>query len=286
LARRLLKSGLFIFTCVYLILFIYLYQNQSYMMYPGANWPQQDQAQTEPHLPDHLKNSGAELWKTPNGLYQGLKKESPLATANWVYLHGNGDNALSAYAWNEILRSAYPQKNWNFYVLEYPGYGQRPGLPSQKSLSKAALTALSSLPQPELPLYIAGQSLGSAVAVHATLHSTTPTQGLLLITPLSSMTDAGHVFLQRSIGPLSHLFPLPLLLHDSWNSLGQIHLLKTKTLIIGTHHDPITPAWMSEKLAAAASEPKQLILQDSADHAIRWDQVSNRLISWDFLWSE
>jgi pimeloyl-ACP methyl ester carboxylesterase len=74
-------------------------------------------------------------------------------------------------------------------LLEYPGYGPRPGAPSQQTLVPACRAAVTLLARGGLPVVIVGESLGSAVAALGAAEQPDSVAGLVLVTtPLASVT--------------------------------------------------------------------------------------------------
>ena len=65
-------------------------------------------------------------------------------------MHGNAGQALDRHHCSELFRGLHESGPWEVYVLEYPGYGPRPGQPSEQTLRDAALQAMDLL-QTERP---------------------------------------------------------------------------------------------------------------------------------------
>src|SRR5687768_11052806 len=108
--------------------------------------------------------AGFEPWLTTNASgateFCGFKRLSPPATspsANALFFfHGNGGNASS---WSHAV-TEFPG---DIFVLEYPGYGQRPGAPTERSLKSAALRAFEAEHHRYSKIILSGQSLGTGV---------------------------------------------------------------------------------------------------------------------------
>src|SRR5687768_2706723 len=77
--------------------------------------------------------AGLERW-VEDGEYLGMRKVVPDAERVWLFLHGNGGQA----AGRKYVMSFFQPRD-SVYVLEYPGYGGRPGTPSASSFNAAAL---------------------------------------------------------------------------------------------------------------------------------------------------
>ena len=84
------------------------------------------------------------------------------AEGSVMIMYGNGSTATgSAHYADEIQDVAA----FDVFILEYPGYEDRPGCPSQRSLFQAADEALR-LISTNRPIYLVGESLGTGVASH------------------------------------------------------------------------------------------------------------------------
>jgi len=270
---------------LYVILILLFSTQQERLMYPGSAGLMTVSLK-DGKVQDLMAQAGVKVWQDAEGRYQGFKKESPDAQANWIYFYGNGDSALGGSFWNSVLEEAYPTRKWNFYVMEYPGYGFRQGRPSQGSIKAATQQALASLPNHELPLYLVGQSLGSGVVVQSLVGSKIQPTGLLLINPFTSMTDAANVFLRHALGWFSGAIPLSIILNDTWNSEVIIPTFKGRTGLAASQRDTVTPVWMAQQLAEKTPEPKRLIIQDAYNHGIAWEELEGRIEFWNFLWPE
>src|SRR5688572_6673543 len=79
------------------------------------------------------------------------------AAAQVLIVHGNAGSALDRVDFAKGLQCAGPI---NVFILEYPGYGDRTGKPSQTSLLEAATEAFQLLTNSG-PIYVVGESLGT-----------------------------------------------------------------------------------------------------------------------------
>ncbi|MBK9518159.1 MAG: alpha/beta hydrolase [Anaeromyxobacter sp.] len=132
------------------------------------------------------RSAGLEPWLDPAGRFLGWRAPAAGAPrARVVALHGNAGSALDRTYLADVLQGpgAPPVE---VHLLEYPGYGPRAGSPGEEALVGAAVEALDLLGG-EAPVFLVGESLGSAVAARAA--ALRPgVAGVVLITPLSSVT--------------------------------------------------------------------------------------------------
>jgi pimeloyl-ACP methyl ester carboxylesterase len=143
-----------------------------------------DQASAE----RRARSLGLEPWSDGGGAFLGWRARRPLARGRLVVLHGNAGSALDRAHWVAAFAGAAPDLPLDVYLVEYPGYGPRPGAPSQAALVGAAREALSAARRDGPgPVLLAGESLGSAVAALAAAEAPGEVDGLLLVTPLASV---------------------------------------------------------------------------------------------------
>jgi pimeloyl-ACP methyl ester carboxylesterase len=131
-------------------------------------------------------------------------------------------------------------------MLEYPGYGKRPGSPSQDAFNAAALSAYHSLLNRYggEKLIVAGASLGSGVASYlATAQQ--PPRHIVLIVPFHVLTDVA----QERFPWL----PVGLLMVDRWNNGKALENFRGKLDVFGGRHDHVIPVHHARRLVASRS---------------------------------
>jgi len=130
---------------------------------------------------------GLEPW-APGGEFLGWRAPDAAARGTLVVLHGNAGSALDRLHYVAVFRRAAPETPLEVLLVEYPGYGPRPGTPTEASLVAAARTALREARRLRAgPVFLAGESLGSAVAALAAAEAPAEVDGLILVTPLASV---------------------------------------------------------------------------------------------------
>src|SRR5690242_3764377 len=100
-----------------------------------------------------------ERWNDSSGKPIGWKRPSPVQPARGqvLILHGNGNAAVQCGHYPDTLQQIAPL---DVFIVEYPGYADQPGAPTEKSLEAAAADALQSL-ETTSPIYLLGESLGT-----------------------------------------------------------------------------------------------------------------------------
>jgi len=192
--------------------------------------------------------AGLERWTNSAGEFIGLKRPSPKQPAEGavMIMYGNGGTAVgSGHYANEIQSVAA----FDVFILEYPGYEDRPGSPSQRSLFKAADEAFHMLPANQ-PIDLVGESLGSGVASY--LAGTYPDKisGVIFISPFSSLTDVAQ----------SHfpMLPVRLLLTDRFPSEKYLGNYRGKLGAAVDGKDTVVPKKFGLRLYDGYVGPKKL----------------------------
>lgn len=132
---------------------------------------------------------------------------------------------------------------------------------------------------PDLPCAVLGVSLGGAAA---TLALPLDVDALILESVFPDVESAIHHRVSARLGPLGAL-PAWLLLAqlgprlgvspDALRPVDRISQATCPVLILSGAEDPHTPAFETERLFAAASEPKELLLIPDAGHVDLYDAV-------------
>jgi pimeloyl-ACP methyl ester carboxylesterase len=135
------------------------------------------------------KQLGLEPWLR-EGQFIGWKSRYPdgNATGSVLVLHGNAGTAIHRTYFRDLFQSAVLNARFDVYLLEYPGFGPRPGSPSEASLLQAADEAITQLQQDShKPVLLVGESLGTVVAAIAGSRKPEAVQGMLLVTPFPNL---------------------------------------------------------------------------------------------------
>ena len=169
----------------------------------------------------------------------GYARQVPMPKRIWLMLHGNGGQAIDrAYALPSFSADD------SVFILEYPGYGGRPGSPSKDAFNTAAKAGYEQLRQiyPHLEVNLLAESLGSGVACYlATLPR--PPDRIALVVPfdqLTALTQEKFRFL-----------PIGLMLFDRWNNSEALAVYPGRVDIYGATDDIIIPIHHAKSLADA-----------------------------------
>jgi pimeloyl-ACP methyl ester carboxylesterase len=201
------------------------------------------------------KRLGLEPWRDRSGALAGWRAapRGP-AVARALVLHGNGGSALD----RTDIAAGLSGAGVEVVLLEYPGYGARPGQPSLGTLGAAAADALDQLgAQGGARIWVVGESLGSGVAGRAVALRPGAVHGLVLLTPLARMRD-----LVRLHYPL-----LPsLLLRDRYAPEDDLAGFHGPAVLVLAGRDEVVGIDQGRRLAERLPGPKRVVVQDAAAH--------------------
>jgi pimeloyl-ACP methyl ester carboxylesterase len=213
---------------------------------------------TEQSLAQTADRVGLLDWRDDKGQLIGWRtRSSGSESRRVVVFHGNAGHALyRQYFAAGFLALA---SGWQVYLFEYPGYGARPGSPSESGIKAAATDAVKGLlTQDPSPLYLLGESLGSGVASYLAGRYPDKVAGVLLVTPFTSLTDvAGHHY---------GFLPVKTLLSERFDSVEALARYANPVAFLLAGNDEIVPASLGRKLYDSYPGPKWLQEQAGAGH--------------------
>jgi pimeloyl-ACP methyl ester carboxylesterase len=197
---------------------------------------------------------GLEPWRGPGGALEGWRAGAPRPVARALVLHGNAGSALDRVHYVAALS----RLGVEVVLLEYPGYGARPGSPSRHTLAAAAAGALDRLARegPE-PVWVVGESLGSGVAARAVALRPGLVSGLMLVTPFARMADVVRLHYP--------LLPSALLL-DRYAPETDLAGWTGPAALLLAGRDEVVGAAQGRQLFRALRGPKRLWIQEEATH--------------------
>lgn len=176
-----------------------------------------------------------------------------------LYLHG-ARWSLS----NNLFRIQRLQRmGFAVLAIDYRGFGRSDGeLPSEEQAYADAQAAWQHLrllePDPHRR-FLYGHSLGGAVAIELASRND-DVAGLIVESSFTSMREMADAMGYGN-------YPLGLVLTQRFDSIAKIASVKTPVLFVHGTSDRFVPAEMSERLYAAAPEPKRLLLVENGNHS-------------------
>jgi hypothetical protein len=176
------------------------------------------------------------------------------------YLHGNGSN-LSSFV--DIAQACHAE-GLSFFAIDYRGYGESEGSPTERGLNADALAGyrwLEALPgTPRIVVY--GQSLGTAVA--SALASQVSVRGLVLEAALPSTWRMARLH-------YPWLWVPSWCIRDRFETVRHMTRVTCPVLVIHGERDEISPIRFGREVFAAAHEPKEFLSVPGAGHNdLRW----------------
>lgn len=191
---------------------------------------------------------------TSDGLHlNAWWRNPPQGAPTLLSFHGNGGNIEFL-----TIRETVEEMHWGGLLLDYRGYGESGGEPSEEGLfldAQAAYEACRRRGVGVRRLLIHGQSLGGAVAVH--LAALQPCAGLILESTFSSARDMA-VHLRGSAAAA--------LIQTRFDSLAAARKLKCPTLVIHGDQDSLIPWQLGRRLFQAVAARRSWWLVTGADH--------------------
>ena len=218
--ERLLPGVLALAGLVYLLFGLYLYLNQSRMIYyPGFALPRDD-------LDTELFRIDGETIRV-HVMNPGMQEAI-------LYFGGNAE-AVGYSA--ERLAQALPDKT--LYLVNYRGYGGSTGEPEEQALYGDALQIHDAIRTHHASVAVIGRSLGSGVATWLAVERTI--DRLVLVTPFDSLAGIAEAAFP--------LYPARLFLREQYASAERASRIAAETLILVAGDDSIVPAASSRRLA-------------------------------------
>ncbi|MDR3567792.1 MAG: hypothetical protein P4L43_07170 [Syntrophobacteraceae bacterium] len=192
----------------------------------------------------HAPQTSLEPWRVRDVL-AGYCRSVNDPAAVWLFCHGNGGQASER---DYFLRCVADDAA--VYLLEYPGYGARPGRTSMKSINRAALEALRELQlrYPGKIIGVVGESLGTGPASWLCSQPHPPGR-LVLIVPFDNLLSVAR----------EHFPYLPVgwLMRDGrWDNVAALRGYTGPVRIYAAQYDQVIAVHHARLLAAALPRAK------------------------------
>lgn len=183
-----------------------------------------------------------------NGEIIGYARKTESPRNVWLMLHGNGGQAS-----DRLYAVPSFSSEDSVYILEYPGYGLRQGVPSKQAFDGAAQEGYLLLREtyPDLPVCVAAESMGTGPAATLAGLSREPDK-LVLIVPFDRLSSVA-----RDRFPA---FLVRLILKTDWDNIRALSNYKGVVEIFGAERDTIIPVNHAKTLSAGIPGSKLWII--------------------------
>jgi len=203
-----------------------------------------------------LTSLNLKTWPSENN-FHAIVSDMPLSAVKGtvVVFHGNAGSAVHRTYYIEALQHL----GYRVIIAEYPGYGGRPGTPSEAELIKDGIKIIKlAWKAYHEPLFLCGESLGSGVVSGIVASNAAPIKGLLLITPFDALANvAQHHY---------WFFFAKWLLRDKFNNVRNLSKFTGNTAFILAGQDEIIPEASTMALFKVLSGPKKLWRFEQSGH--------------------
>lgn len=172
-----------------------------------------------------------------------LHKSENKSKSTIVYFGGN----MESSAVSMVNRTEEAQweiyKDYNFLMIDYPGYGRSEGYPSEENIFAMAKSVMDYVTSEETlngEIIVMGFSLGTGVANYVA--SQYDVDGLILLAPYDEIRNVYNSYLNIFYGPLK------VLMRNKYASIKYVSEVKVDTLVVASEDDETIPFKLSQNL--------------------------------------
>ncbi|BCM92292.1 putative protein [Abditibacteriota bacterium] len=196
-----------------------------------------------------------------HGWFLPCRAESEATGFTLLYFHGNAGNISHGLS----KCRTFVELGLDVLAIDYRGYGQSEGRPSEKGTYSDASAAYDYLTQqrhtPSEKIVVYGESLGSGVAVD--LAARVPVRAVVLEAPFTSIADvAQRIFWFLPVHPF---------VRNRYDSIRKISCINAPLLLLHSRNDEFFRIRHSLRLLKAATEPKHLV-ELRGKHAVAFSE--------------
>lgn len=253
--RRRLLTGVWVALAVYLGLLVALTLMQRRLIYlPVTLSP--DDAKIE------AAGAGLLPWTNSAGAIIGWQLPAdPHAPGTILMIHGTDGWAVDRAIPAKAIRKG---TGFTVYILEYPGYGARPGSPGEASILAAADEAWQCLPH-QVRVYLVAESLGAGPVAHLAGEHPSEIAGIAMFAPYDRLTSVAQHHLP--------VVPVSLLLRDQFAPVDWMANYHGPVKVVVSGADGVIPPASSRRLYDSLTGPKSLEIIPGAGHMVTMDRT-------------
>lgn len=178
-----------------------------------------------------------------------------------VYFGGNAQNSSDTMCNYNEDNYWETFKDYNFIMIDYPGYGRTQGTPSKDgifAMADAVLKYVESDDSLNEQIIVMGFSLGTGVATYAA--SENDIDGLILLAPYDEMKNVYNSMINIFHGPISNR------IKNNYDSKSYARGVSSSVLVVASEDDEIIPYELSVNLYNQFSTEAELITIKDALH--------------------
>jgi pimeloyl-ACP methyl ester carboxylesterase len=211
---------------------------------------------TSDQVNQFVRSGKLECWQNVAGKTIGWKRLSPIqpSTGQVLVTHGNASCALQCAHYADAIQQIAAT---DIFMVEYPGYGGQPGLPTELALEQATDEAFHLLTTNK-PIYLLGESLGTGVAAYIAGRHPDQIAGVALLAPYNTLVDVAQ----------AHLIVLPakLIIQDKFPAEDFLSNFHGPVGIVTGGRDTVVPEKLGHRLYDHYHGPKKLWRFPKEDH--------------------
>jgi len=194
------------------------------------------------------KQARLERWRDASGEAIGFKRlsSSQPASGQVLILYGNGGSATGCAHYADDIQG---EAALDVFILDYPGYADRTGSPTERNLYRAADQALQTLAT-NLPTYLLGESLGTGVAAYLAGSQPDRIAGVVLLSPFDGVANVAQ--------DRFPFLPTRFLLIDRFSSADHLRGYCGPVAVMVDGRDNVVPERFGRRLYDGYAGPKKL----------------------------
>jgi len=218
------------------------------------------------------KTERLQRWTNSAGQNIGMKRLCPTqpAAGRILIAYGNGSCATDSARYADVIQLGVPL---DVFILEYPGYADRPGQPGEETFYRAADEAFHLLGT-NTPIYLLGESLGTGVAAYLAGTCPASVAGVVLFAPYNRLEDVAQYH--------EPVLPVHWLLNQRFPSQDYLSHYHGPIAIFVGGQDTVVPEKFGLRLLEAYAGPKRLWQYPQADH---WTVTQRTPAEWKQIFS-
>jgi len=211
---------------------------------------------TTEQVDDFARAAKLERWRNPAGQAVGMKRLAPTPPAEGrvLLVYGNGSCATGCARYADVIQKAAAL---DVFILEYPGYADRAGEPSQDHLFRAADEGLRLLGT-NGPVYLVGESLGTGVAAYLAGTYAEKVAGVVLFAPYDRLADVAQYHVR--------ILPVAWLLVERFPSEDYLRNYHGPVGVFVGGKDKVVPEKFGRRLYERYAGPKRIWEFPEANH--------------------